>query len=148
MNHIITQENKPFHLYTFLLMLYFCIAPLEDLLTSKMGTLAKYIALIIVFIGIVEKELSLSISLSRANLCLIWLMVLSVLSCVWAIDMHVASERITAYLMVPGICLFFGCLTVNSPNVGLSCPLDAQVRSAQVIAPWTSDSHATIYPIS
>jgi O-antigen ligase len=110
MNHITTQENKPFHLYTLLLMLYFCIAPLEDLLTSENGTLAKYIALIIVFIGIVEKGLAFSISFNRANLCLIWLMILSVLSCVWAIDVDIALGRIPAYLMVPGICLFVGML--------------------------------------
>ena len=113
MNHITTQENKSFHLYTYLLMLYYLIAPLEDLITSKIGTFAKYIALIIVFMGIVEKGLSLSFSFSRANLCLIWLMILSVLSCVWAINVDVALGRIPAYLMVPGICLFVGMLNFS-----------------------------------
>lgn len=92
-------------------MLYFCIAPLEDLLAGSMGTVAKYIALIIVAFGFIEMGLSgLKLSFSKTNVCIMWLMALGVISCVWAIDSDVAIGRISAYLTVPGICLFVGML--------------------------------------
>lgn len=90
-------------------MLYFCIAPFEDLLTGSFGTVAKYLALIIAFFGLTRIK-NWSLSLSKSHVCIIWLMVLSVISCLWAIDFNVAVGRISAYLTVPGICLFVSML--------------------------------------
>ncbi len=107
------KQNKGFHIYTMLLMVYFAIAPLEDVLANDAGSWAKYLAILIIGIAIVEKGMMFDINLNVGTFCLLWLLILSVISTLWAIDYETSMSRIPAYLTVPGLCLFVSILSFS-----------------------------------
>lgn len=121
---IVTQTQKTgiqrkFHLYTYALMIYFFLAPMEDLLTGKFGTIARYIGILIVMLGLIEYGGKLSFTMQKGNGAIIWLMILGVLSCIWALDLETAFNRNTTYLLLPGIYLFVGMLHFSSREVDI-----------------------------
>lgn len=87
-------------------MVYFCIASMEDVLANSAGTLAKYLAIVIIVMAILEKGMMFDINLDVGMFCIIWLLILSVISLIWTIDYATTISRIPAYLTVPGLCLF------------------------------------------
>lgn len=103
-----TSAGARFHQYTPLIMMYYLFAPMEDLLTGSMGTVAKYIAMFIIFLGLVSTGGELHLNYSSINKCLIYLMLLSAASCLWATDRAVAINRNVAYLLIPGLAFFVG----------------------------------------
>lgn len=98
------------HFYTYFLMVYFLLAPFEDILNSSIGSLGKYLALVIAVVGIFESNGRIKISFKGGNLALMCLMVLGLISCIWALDPNVALGRNVAYLTLTGFYLFVGSL--------------------------------------
>ena len=98
------------HSYSYVLALYYMLAPLEDFLTGSVGTVARYLALLIVFAALMESHGIVHYRSSTVNRCILWLMLFSVLSVLWAADRSIAIGRDVAYLLVPGITLFVGLL--------------------------------------
>ena len=47
----IGRKTRRIHLYTVLLMVYFVMAPFEDLFTSERGTVAKYLGMMIIVVS-------------------------------------------------------------------------------------------------
>lgn len=101
----LSRENRPFHLYTYLIMLYYLLVPMEDFLTGSAG---KYIAIFIIFLGFYSMRWKIYFKNNCANWCLVYLLVLSLVSIAWATDVSVAMERNVAYLLVPGLALLVG----------------------------------------
>ena len=104
------RKREYTHFYTYFLMVYFLLAPFEDILTSDIGTLGKYLALLIVVVGIFESSGRIKFSFKEGNLALMYLMVLGLVSCVWAMYPSVSLSRNSAYLMLPGFYLFVSSL--------------------------------------
>lgn len=100
--------KMPFHQYTPLIMMYYFFAPMEDLMTGSAGTVAKYIAMIIMFFGIYANNWELHLTFNKVNKALLYMLVLSAASCLWAMDRAVAIHRNVAYLTVPGLAFFVG----------------------------------------
>lgn len=98
------------HVYTYILMLYFLLAPFEDILSFSGGTLGKWLAAFTVIAGLWETRGHIRIKFKDGNFCLICLMLLSALSCIWAIYPDVALARNAAYLMLPAFCLLVSVL--------------------------------------
>ena len=44
----IKDSDAEINQYTLFIMLYYLLAPMEDILTGKFGTVAKYLAIIII----------------------------------------------------------------------------------------------------
>lgn len=95
-----------FHQYTLLIMIYYLIAPFEDLLTGSAGTVAKYIAVAIIIVGLINQNGAITLRFDTPSNCIVYLLLLSVASCIWATDRNVAFHRNTAYLLVPGLAFF------------------------------------------
>lgn len=100
--------KTPFHQYTPLIMMYYFFAPMEDLMTGSAGTVAKYIAIIIMFFGLYANNWELHLTFNKVNKALLYMLILSVASCIWATSRSVATRRIVAYLLVPGLAFFVG----------------------------------------
>ena len=98
--------NKRISLHALLYMLYFFIAPMEDILNNSAGTLGKYLALVIFVVTLIENRGRIFIKNNLTNRCIIWLMLVSVASLLWSIDKQTTQNRIVAYLLVPGFCLY------------------------------------------
>jgi len=109
----IGRKTRRIHLYTVLLMVYFVMAPFEDLFTSERGTVAKYLGMMIIVVSMVEGWRLMKLRFTSDVIALIWLMFLGVLSCLWAIDVETAVSRNVAYLLVPGLFLFVNALTFS-----------------------------------
>ena len=103
---IARTKNKNISVFICLLMVYYFIAPMEDLLTGTMGTVAKYIAVLIVFVGCIKKRDGYSLPITNENKCIIWLMFISLFSVIWSIDTTVTLGRNIQYILLPGFCLF------------------------------------------
>ena len=101
----LSREKRPFHLYTYLIMLYYLLVPMEDFLTGSAG---KYIAIFIIFLGVYSMRWKIYFKNNCVNWCLVYLLVLSFISIAWASDVSVAMERNVAYLLVPGLALLVG----------------------------------------
>ncbi len=101
------------HFYTYILMLYFLLAPFEDVLSFSGGTLGKWLAALIVVTGLYETKGRIKLQFREGNLCLLYLMLLSLLSCLWAIYPEVAFARNAAYLSLPAFCLFISTLSFS-----------------------------------
>lgn len=110
----IKDSGAEINQYTLFIMLYYLLAPMEDILTGKFGTVAKYLAIIIVFFGFVNNNGGITLKPSTASNCIIYLTVLSVASCIWATDRSVAMHRNVAYLLVPGLAWFVGQLEFSA----------------------------------
>ena len=110
----IKDSGAEINQYTLFIMLYYLLAPMEDILTGKFGTVAKYLAIIIAFFGFVNNNGGITLKPSTASNCIIYLMVLSVASCIWATDRSVAIHRNVAYLLVPGLAWFVGQLEFSA----------------------------------
>lgn len=89
-----------------LFMAYFFLAPMEDILNSSAGTLVKYLAIVIIGVGLLETKGIIELNKSIENKCIIWLMLVSAASVLWSIDRAVTSHRIISYLLIPAFCLF------------------------------------------
>lgn len=85
-----------------LIILYFCLSPLEDVLNFGHGTILKYLALIIVVIWLFDTV--------RNNTCIrmdyslqipIYLILLSWLSIIWSIDQTITVSRNISYTLLP-----------------------------------------------
>ena len=98
------------HPYTYLLFLYFLIAPMEDLLTSSLGSFARYLGLAIVAAGIMMNRGKIKIKLHEGDKAIIYLMGLGLVSCIWAANKSIAIDRNITYLLLPAICLYVGSL--------------------------------------
>ena len=101
----LSREKRPFHLYTYLIMLYYLVVPMEDFLTGSAG---KYIAIFIIFLGVYSMRWKIYFKNNCVNWCLVYLLVLPLVSIAWASDVSVAMERNVAYLLVPGLALLVG----------------------------------------
>lgn len=101
-----TSNSNKKHFYVVLLMLYYVLAPMEDLLTGNIGTVAKYIAIIIVIAGLYSSGWRISLEFNSLTICIVYLMSLSIISCIWATDVSTAMHRNVAYLLLPGFVLF------------------------------------------
>lgn len=102
-----------------LLMLYFLFAPLEDILTGSIGTVAKYLAIGIIIFGCIGNGFHLVMKASTINICLIYLMFVSLLSVLWSIDQKTSLDRIVAYLLLPGLCLFISMMEFSQKEYEL-----------------------------
>lgn len=102
--------NPPqqYHQYTPLVMMYYLFAPMEDLLTGSMGTVAKYIAMVIILLGLISTNGEIHLNFNKVNKCLLYLLALSTASCLWAVNREIAVGRNVAYLLVPGLAFFVG----------------------------------------
>ncbi|MCR4621555.1 MAG: O-antigen ligase family protein [Clostridiales bacterium] len=107
------------HVYSYVIALYYMFAPLEDFLTGSAGTVARYLALLIVFAALIESRGKIYYKSSMVNRCIIWMMMLSVLSILWAVDKRTALSRNMAYILVPGITLFVGLLPFEKKDYEL-----------------------------
>lgn len=103
-------ENRKLHLYTYLLAIYYLLAPLEDFLTGSVGTLAKYLCILIAAAALIESHGKIVYKATTFNRCLLIMMLISVVSILWSVDRQVTAGRLVAYLLVPGITLFVGLL--------------------------------------
>lgn len=112
--HNLNEPTTHVNQYTLCIMAYYLFAPMEDLLTSNVGTLAKYIAIFIVFFGLIYTGGAITFKSSPVHNCIIYLMILSVASCIWATDPAVAIHRNVAYLLVPGLAFFVGQLEFSA----------------------------------
>lgn len=107
------NQTRQISLTALLFALYYLAAPMEDLLTGAMGTVQKYIAIVIVLVEIAKFDFHISLPKNRFTHCMIWLMALAVISCFWSVDLGTTWERLFAYLTVPGFCLFATALGFN-----------------------------------
>ena len=103
---VISVFKRNISLHAVLYMLYFFLAPMEDILNNSAGTLGKYLAVVIVAVTLIENRGEISIKNTIANKCIIWLMLITVASMLWTTDKQTTSNRMVAYLLVPGFCLF------------------------------------------
>lgn len=106
--------GEDFHQYTLLIMLYYLFAPMEDVLTGSIGTVAKFIAILIITLSFINLNGEIMLKSDTPSNCIIYLMVLSAASCLWATDRSVALQRNTAYLLVPGLAFFVGQLEFSA----------------------------------
>lgn len=97
-----------------LLAVYFMLAPLEDILTSNIGTLGKYIiiptmGILLIPTCITKRAMFTNYSwdISKFIICLI---IISWLSVIWASDSSIAISRNSAYTTLP---LVFIVLSLN-----------------------------------
>ena len=107
------NQTRQISLTALLFALYYLAAPMEDLLTGAMGTVQKYIAIVIVLVGVAKFDFHISLPKNRFTHCMIWLMAVAVISCLWSVDLGTTWERLFAYLTVPGLCLFATALDFN-----------------------------------
>lgn len=119
--------NKPvlklFHhtisLHTPLYMLYFFLAPMEDILNNSAGTVVKYLAIIIFVVTLIENHGEINAKDNIANRCIIWLLLITVASLLWSIDRQITLNRMTTYLLVPGFCLYTSTLNFTKKEFDL-----------------------------
>lgn len=100
------EGNERIHLHTLLFVLYFLFAPMEDILTSSIGTLGKFLAIAIIATGISELRGKLRLKLDVKNTCMLLLMLLTLLSLLWSIDVESTIGRFQPYLLLPSLCIF------------------------------------------
>lgn len=98
--------NHTISLHAPLYMLYFFLAPMEDILNNSAGTVVKYLAIVIFAVTLIENHGEISAKDSIANRCIIWLMFITVAGLLWSIDKQTTIHRMVAYLLVPGFCLY------------------------------------------
>lgn len=98
------------HIYTYFLAAYFFLAPLEDLLTGPVGTIARYIAIAFVVVGAIESKGRFVFQKKAENYLVITLSVISILSLTWSIDFNTTLARLSTYLLLPGYCIFMSML--------------------------------------
>lgn len=99
-------KKKQIRPHVWLFVLYFFLAPMEDQLTGSIGTLGRYLALVIVFTGVVELKGKLLLRLDVRNTCMLLLMILTVLSIIWSVDWDSTLGRFQPYMLLPSLCLF------------------------------------------
>ena len=106
-DHVPKRELLKINVITFLFMMYFLFAPMEDILTGSIGTVAKYIAILIMLMGIIQNHGKIYFNSEETTTrCVLWLMFISVMSIIWSISRETTLHRLTAYLLVPGFCIF------------------------------------------
>lgn len=105
-----SSKCEKLHMYVVLLMLYFVIAPFEDLLTGAGGTVARYLAALIVVVALLENGFALNLRRQRYFRFILWITFVNVLSSVWAMDIETAVFRNITYVILPGFCVFVGLL--------------------------------------
>ena len=116
---VISVFHKSISLHALLYMLYFFLAPMEDILNNSAGTLGKYLALVIVGVALIENHGEININNNTANRCIVWLMLVTVASLLWTIDRQTTVNRMVAYLLVPGFCLYTSTLTFTKDEFDL-----------------------------
>ncbi len=88
-----------------LLSLYFLLAPLEDVLTSSLGTIGKYIIVLVMALLLLPKlkfgKINLSKDMKDLSKLILYLIFLSWVSLLWAVDFDTAVERNSAYTTLP-----------------------------------------------
>ena len=105
--NVLLNDSKKISVIAFLYALFFLLAPMEDLLTGPIGTVAKFLAIIIMVIGLFQCKGKLRLNFKEIpTLSICWLMILSVLSVIWSINRDTTMHRLTAYLLIPGFCVF------------------------------------------
>lgn len=116
---VIRAFNNEISLHTPLYMLYFFLAPMEDILNNSAGSFAKYLALVIIAVTLIEDRGVIKLKKSIANRCIIWLMLITVASLLWTIDKQTTLNRMVAYLLVPGFCLYSSTLSFTKKEFEL-----------------------------
>lgn len=106
-------------LHSYLIALYFLLAPMEDVLSGSAGSLARYLAIIIVAVGLIEKNWKIPILISKTNVCVMILMLVSVLSVIWSIDRATTISHWRTYLLLPAIYLFIGTMDFDEKEYRL-----------------------------
>lgn len=105
--NVLLTDSRKISVIAFLFALFFLFAPMEDLLTGSIGTAAKYLAIIIMLLGLFQCKGKLRLNFKEIpTLSICWLMILSVLSVIWSINRDTTMHRLTAYLLIPGFCVF------------------------------------------
>lgn len=88
-----------------LLCFFYLLAPLEDILTSSMGTLGKYIIVLVMGLLLLPKIKSGRINLSKetkdVSRLVLYLIALAWASLIWAVDFDTAVGRNSAYTTLP-----------------------------------------------
>ena len=108
---VIKVFDHEISLHALLYMLYFFLAPMEDILNNSAGSLAKYLAIVIIAVTVIENHGEIKLKSSIANKCIIWMMLITVASLLWTVDRQTTVDRMVAYLLVPGFCLYTSTLT-------------------------------------
>lgn len=104
---VISVFNKRISIHALLYMVYYFLAPMEDILNNNSeATLVKYLAIVIFAVTLIENRGEIQINNNLANRCIVWLLAITVISLLWSVDRQTASDRIVAYLLVPGFCLY------------------------------------------
>lgn len=110
------NSKTKLHTYTYLLALYYLIAPLEDYLTGSIGTLARYMAILVVMMAFIEHRLEIRVDFTIVTCSIMWLMFITIASCLWSIDAQTSFSRAATYLLVPGFALFVGMLPFSDDD--------------------------------
>lgn len=105
--------------YVGTISLYFILVPFEDLLTSEAGTLAKYVAILIVASGLIITKGKIFFYRNTETYCMLLLMIISVLSIVWSTNRAITLHRLVAYLLLLSICLYVSTLDFTTRDYRL-----------------------------
>lgn len=112
----IRLKQRKHHIYTYFLALYFFLAPMEDLLTGSLGTVARYIAILFVIAGVIENRAKFVLQKKAENILIIILTAIGVFSIVWSIDQQTTLSRLPAYILLPGYCVFVSLLSFDQED--------------------------------
>jgi len=111
LRRIDTSNFSARNIAVLLLALYFFLAPFEDLLTSKVGTLGKFIIILVMGIFLLpivrRKKAVFSQEIWKLTGLVIYLIFLAWLSVVWASDIPTAISRNSAYTTLPLVFIVF-----------------------------------------
>lgn len=87
--------------FFYLLVIYFFLSPLEDILTTEFGTILKYLAGVIGLIWIFDSvQGNNGIEISKFTIIPIYLVALSWFSAIWAFNLSTTVSRNTAYTLL------------------------------------------------
>lgn len=106
-------------IHTFFIMLYFLLVPMEDILNNSAGSVVKYIAILIIAVGISENKGKIIINFNSENKCIIILIIISILSVIWSINREITMHRIISYTLIPAFCLYVNTLNFNKKEFEL-----------------------------
>lgn len=99
----------------YLIGFYFIIAPLEDILRSEIGTLSKYLAVLIIFVWLLNSKGRIRVysENKKTYTFLFSLIILSWVSCLWSISLSTTISRNMAYTTLPLLFMVFGTIQYN-----------------------------------
>lgn len=97
-----------------LLYLYALLAPMEDVLQGRNGTIVKYVAIAVIVVSLFENSSRIgSWFLSRENKILFYFLFLTMIGVIWAIDFSFAVSCLKTDILLIGVTIF-GAISIRS----------------------------------